>query len=252
MTYVSGRTPILALPYATPDDDVNVAMEEQQMMEAVENLLMTRLFIVGEMRTFAFTTPPHPFWMRCDGTIKEQSAYPELWAAIGPTWNTGGESPTQFRIPATPGRALVGAGAGPSLTERLVATRWGVEAVVLTMAQLQHSHAVSDHLHSVGSLYTGNHNHGAITGVGAGAETAVQSLAGGPLYITRGLSAGGYHQHGINTDGNIGVYGNTGAADRTLWANGARADQSGVGGPVGHDNTQPSIAVPVFIYAGRA
>ncbi|CAB4155568.1 MdpB Microcystin-dependent protein [uncultured Caudovirales phage] len=38
-------------------------------------------------------------WLACDGTVLNRVDYPELFLVIGTTWNIGGESGTQFRLP---------------------------------------------------------------------------------------------------------------------------------------------------------
>jgi len=50
----------------------------------------------------------------CDGSTISQATYPELYAAIGTKWNTGGEPVGTFRLPAARGkfRRAFDAGAG--------------------------------------------------------------------------------------------------------------------------------------------
>ena len=38
-------------------------------------------------------------WLECNGQVVEQADYPELFEKIGTTYNTGGETGTQFRLP---------------------------------------------------------------------------------------------------------------------------------------------------------
>jgi len=78
---------------------------------------------------------------------------------------------------------------------------------------VDHTHTTVDHLHGVGSLYTGNHAH---------SMTASNSNTAG------GVGSGGYgacaywnHAHGIYEAGNIGIGGWTGAADRGLGTTGS-------------------------------
>lgn len=49
-------------------------------------------------------------WLVCDGSILNQTDYPELFVVISDTYNTGGESPTEFRLPDLRGRAAIGLG----------------------------------------------------------------------------------------------------------------------------------------------
>ena len=221
MAAPSGKTPVLNLRYPTPDDDVDVPRDIQALATDVEAFVQG---FIGELRMFGFATPPAR-WLACDGTVLAQSAYPELFAKIGATWNTGGETGAQFRLPSLSGRALVGAGAGAGLTSRTVATRWGVEAVVLALTQLpSHNHGGGVHAHSISDP---GHQH-SFTGSRdtASGFTATILGAGGFAHITAASGTG------------IGIY-NSGTI--------IGSD----GGGQSHDNTQPSIAVPIHIYAGR-
>lgn len=218
MAAPSGATPVLGLRYPTQDDDVDVPRDIKALAEDTEAKLAP---YIGEIRMFGFPNPM-PRWLACDATVKEQAAYPELFAKIGTTWNTGGETPTQFRLPPFAGRALVGAGAGAGLTARVVATRWGVEAVVLTAAQSgtngngQTGGENTDHVHYLSSNPLSDvGTHWAYASAGGVASICIQNPG------TGGRNTGHIH---------------------TLGARAADAS---------HDNTQPSIAVPVHIYAGR-
>lgn len=67
------------------------------------------------------TTPPGmigPFaglaapsgWLFCDGSVVSQSTYSALYAAIGTTWDTGGEGAGNFRLPDLRNMFLRGSG----------------------------------------------------------------------------------------------------------------------------------------------
>lgn len=45
-------------------------------------------------------------WFYCAGQVLARASYPDLFAAIGTRWNTGGETSDQFRIPALPGKVI--------------------------------------------------------------------------------------------------------------------------------------------------
>ena len=47
-------------------------------------------------------------WLLCDGSILEQADFPDLFVVISDTYDTGGESPTQFRLPDLRGRTVIG------------------------------------------------------------------------------------------------------------------------------------------------
>lgn len=134
----SGATPILGLPYSTEDDDVEVPFDMQALAEAIE----AKMFIIGEVRLLARTTAPAK-WLLADGTVKNRADYTALFAAIGTSWNTGGETGTQFRLPALAGRALGAAGAGSGLTARTLGDLVGEERHTLTVLELaSHVHGV--------------------------------------------------------------------------------------------------------------
>lgn len=65
------------------------------------------------MEWFGATAPAG--WLLQDGTVYLRSDYPDLYAAIGTTYNTGGETAQQFRVPNKKGR--VGVGLDASQTE---------------------------------------------------------------------------------------------------------------------------------------
>lgn len=49
-----------------------------------------------------------PGWLECDGSVLSRSAYPDLFAAIGTTYNLGNETGLQFRLPDYRGEFLRG------------------------------------------------------------------------------------------------------------------------------------------------
>jgi len=61
----------------------------------------------GAVKAWTITSPPQG-WLICDGSIKLRAAYPLLFAKIGTTYNTGGETVDQFRLPDYRGEFLRG------------------------------------------------------------------------------------------------------------------------------------------------
>ena len=123
-------TPILQLPYPTPDDAVDVPRDVQALAEAIE---AHGAFIVAEVRWVAVLATPRG-WLPCDGAAVSRTTYAKLYAALADRFGAGDGS-TTFNVPDFRGRAPVGAGTGPGLTARAVGTKWGVEAVLLTGPQ---------------------------------------------------------------------------------------------------------------------
>ena len=63
----------------------------------------------GTIITFGGTTAPTGY-LACEGQVLIQTDYPDLFTAIGGTWNTGGETGIQFRLPDLRGAFLRGTG----------------------------------------------------------------------------------------------------------------------------------------------
>lgn len=78
--------------------------EAAQIFEAVAENSRTMLFLIGMINDFAAALPPDSGWLQCDGTPYDPVDYPDLFAAIGTTYNTGGEPAGFFRVPDTTGR----------------------------------------------------------------------------------------------------------------------------------------------------
>lgn len=63
--------------------------------------------ITSDTSTSSATAPPSG-WLWCRGQTVAQASYPALYAAIGTTFNTGGEASTDFRLPDLRGRIPIG------------------------------------------------------------------------------------------------------------------------------------------------
>lgn len=63
----------------------------------------------GIIAPFAGTSAPSG-WLTCEGQAVSQTTYAALYAAIGATWNTGGEGVGNFRLPDLRGVFLRGTG----------------------------------------------------------------------------------------------------------------------------------------------
>ena len=131
----------------------------------------------GSLGSGGGTSPVVPAgWLRCDGTTRDQSDFPELHAVIGAKYNTGGEAVGTFRLPniSTTGKHL-----------------WGSTSNTLpsTIAQggaNNHAHNTNYAVSFGIAASTGSHNHN------------VNAIN------TNGGNAGSYHNHynlGNNTGG---------------------------------------------------
>jgi microcystin-dependent protein len=110
----------------------------------------------GDLKpTAADVTVVPSMWLLCDGSVRLTSAYPELYAAIGDEFNTGGEvlSPPaarEFRLPDGRGRMLIGAafpaaGTAPDASSHRRGqppfVSGGTETVTLALTQIPaHAH----------------------------------------------------------------------------------------------------------------
>lgn len=105
-------------------------------------------------------------YLPCDGSVHPKTTYPALYAAIGDTWNTGGEDPGSFRVPDLRGRTTAGADdMGSGNAGRLglgpVGATGGVKEVTLTGTQsgvTPHGHTASNS-HSLSAASAGAHSH---------------------------------------------------------------------------------------------
>lgn len=78
-------------------------------------------------------------WALAQGQLLAISSNQSLFALLGTTY--GGDGRTTFALPDTRGRALIGAGNGPGLSNYSLGQRGGVETVTLNITHMpSHSH----------------------------------------------------------------------------------------------------------------
>jgi microcystin-dependent protein len=102
----------------------------------------------------AATTAPLGFLL-CDGTTKDRTIFAQLFAAIGTTYNTTGELPTEFRLPDLRqrfplGKAPLGSGTGEDLGEYggdIDHIHRYSHTHALNPAVLTHEHSIPAHFH---------------------------------------------------------------------------------------------------------
>jgi microcystin-dependent protein len=81
-------------------------------------------------------------WAFCDGTLLSISQNTALFSLLGTTY--GGNGTTTFALPDLRGRAAVGFGQGPGLTNYDLGQSIGTETVTLTVGQIAaHNHMVA-------------------------------------------------------------------------------------------------------------
>lgn len=118
-------------------------------------------------------------WLKCEGQAVSRSSYSALFIAIGVAFGMG-DGATTFNVPDGRGRALVGAGAGPSLTNRALGATGGAETHVLSAAEIPaHTHPMK----YLNLTYT------------SGAGTMVGALGSGGLTANTDANTGGGSAH---------------------------------------------------------
>ena len=133
----------------------------------------------GMIAPFAGSTAPSG-WLIADGSAVSRTTYATLFSSIGVTYGAGNGS-TTFNLPDLRGRAIVGAGAGPGLTNRTAGAAFGNESSSIAQANLPN-------VTLTGSTNTaGSHNHSASTG-NAGSHAHSGSIG-----------SGGTHNHDFYT-----------------------------------------------------
>lgn len=97
---------------------------------------------IGEVRLFAGNFAPAG-WAFCDGQLLSISQYAALFSLLGTTY--GGDGQQNFALPDLRGRAPIGQGQGPGLSNRAMGERAGSEQVPLNAAQLPpHGYPAAD------------------------------------------------------------------------------------------------------------
>ena len=89
--------------------------------------------MLGGMCVFAGNFAPRG-WALANGQTLSISSNTALFSILGTTY--GGDGKTTFALPDTRGRAVIGAGHGPGLSNYQIGEMGGIESVTLTSAQL--------------------------------------------------------------------------------------------------------------------
>lgn len=170
-------------------------------------------------------------WLLCDGSVVSQTTYAKLYAALGSTYNTGGEGAGNFRLPDLRGRTVAGkdvqvsgtyanriTSGGAGINSQNLGASGGGETHAITSAQMPgHSHTGSGTLGSTyGQPYLDWVNNAGGSSLGMTKTTTTASGAANPITVASITT---------NISGNGGVAGNGSA----------------------HQNTQPTIVLNYIV-----
>ena len=178
--------------------------------------------MIGEMRMFGGNFAPRG-WAFCKGQLLAISQHTALFSILGTTY--GGDGRTTFGLPDLRGRAGIGDGTGPGLTNRRLGEQGGSQENVLSANQMAaHTHQTN---------FDGQ-------GVNAGVSIPAVNDDGTTDETENNILAN-----------SAGSYAAASAADTTLGAFSAAvtgtANSSSVGSGAPINNMQPYLAVSYCI-----
>jgi microcystin-dependent protein len=178
----------------------------------LENIIPMPFYAGSIMWSAAPSLPSGAPYLACDGNLYLQTDYPSLYAAIGTTYNVGGEPPGTFRVPDLEGRVLAGVDPAETRLQFPWATALGgtggEDTHTLTGTETpSHSHTDSGHSHG----YIPAGANATTIGPGAPQPTAIPSI-------------------GVTSSGSANL--------DTFGADGA------------HNNTQPTMTMFAYVYTG--
>lgn len=97
--------------------------------------------MLGIVKLFAGNFAPRG-WAICDGQLLPIAQNTALFSILGTTY--GGDGRTTFGLPDLRGRAAIGEGNGPGLSDRRLGSKGGQEDVTLTTSEMpSHNHSIS-------------------------------------------------------------------------------------------------------------
>ncbi|WP_054904526.1 tail fiber protein [Pseudomonas sp. NBRC 111144] len=146
-------------------------------------------FSVGEYKDVAHNGSPDPGWLKCTGATLNRAAYPKLFAVIGTSFNTGGESSLEFRLPDWRG-----------VFPRCLDDGRGIDTGRAMNGVLQPSQNLA-HTHSASSAAAGQHSHTMTFMLDRTVGTPGNAVYGDENYYgteTKTTSLAGSHSHTIS------------------------------------------------------
>jgi len=164
LTFAYNWTPFGAL---TPEQSANVFIDMFDKFSFNEGTCR----MIGELIAWAGVVSPNPDWLPCDGSLVAEDDYPDLFAVIGDTYGSSGDS---FRLPDLRGRSLAGVGSADSgMADYPLGAAYGTSEVTLTEAQIPpHVHSAETHVPTANLI-------GEIPSFGDGYVTTTTGSTGG-------------------------------------------------------------------------
>ena len=195
----------------------------------------------GIVKMFAGASAPAGHVL-CNGAVVSRTGiYSALFAIIGTTYNTTGESSTEFRLPNLKGKVVVGVDAGQAEFNVLGETG-GEKTHTLTEAETPaHDHAgntqddTPDHGHGTDTTSdAGVHAHQTYLGDAAYSNTGGSTTKSYSATPGDGTTANGLHNHSVTVGGADARHHHPFTTDSA-------------GGNGAHNNLQPYIAMNYII-----
>ncbi len=182
---------------------------------------------IGEIILFAGNFAPRG-WALCRGQLLAVASNTALFSILGTTY--GGDGETTFGLPDLRGRAAVGEGQGPGLSNHPLGSKTGSETVTLSAAQMpSHGHVVSATLNSSFGAQSGAADQHAPSPTGSLAVPTISGMTGLKFYHDTGTA---------DTDVEGAVIGGS------LTLANAGGDE---GGTQAHENMHPVLAIHYII-----
>jgi len=155
---------------------------------------------IGDIKMVGFNFAPRG-WALCEGQLLPIAQYNALFSLLGTTY--GGDGRTTFALPDLRGRAAVGAGTGPGLTNRRQGAKFGQEFITLSLANLPaHTHQV------FGTTTTGTSDSPANALYADTKRLDPEYGTGTPVAMSPSMTGftGGASQSVINLQPSVGIY----------------------------------------------
>ncbi|WP_200978005.1 phage tail protein [Echinicola sp. 20G] len=174
--------------------------------------------LIGVIKIFAGNFAPRGY-MLCEGQLLPIAQYSALFSILGTTY--GGDGRTTFALPDLRGRAPIGTGYGPGLSDRRLGAKGGSETTTLNVTNIpSHNHSVISHVKASSQNATEQ-----VPGTN-GANTLAAPMAGG-------RAAQGYNNQSPDVDLNV--------------SGGTPPLTSNTGGNIPFNNMQPFLAINYII-----